>query len=101
MGQDPGYLDLGYARLDTHRANRTGDPEVVLGDGKSPDQIVDLLGSLASAHPERAVLATRLAAEAADAVRAAFPDSTLDPVAPTAVLGPLPAAWRPRSVGAA
>ena len=28
--------DLGFARLDTERVARTGDPEVVYGAGKSP-----------------------------------------------------------------
>ena len=58
--KDAGYLDLGYARLDTHRAERTGDPEVVYGGGKTPEQTVGLLRALRQAHPERAVLATRL-----------------------------------------
>ena len=38
----PEYADLGYARLDIDRAARTGDPEVVYGAGKPPDQVVDL-----------------------------------------------------------
>ena len=33
---DPGYRDLGFARVDTHRALRTGDPEVVFAAGKAP-----------------------------------------------------------------
>ncbi|MGA8210042.1 MAG: 1-(5-phosphoribosyl)-5-amino-4-imidazole-carboxylate carboxylase, partial [Nocardioidaceae bacterium] len=58
---DEGVRDLGYARLDTGRASRTGDPEVVFGAGKSPAQVVELLAELHAAHPDRAVLATRLA----------------------------------------
>ena len=41
-----GMEDLGFARLDTHRALRTGDPEVVYGAGKTPEQTVALLGTL-------------------------------------------------------
>jgi len=33
---DDRVSDLGYARLDTDRVARTGDPEVVYGEGKSP-----------------------------------------------------------------
>ena len=41
---DDGITPLGdYARLDTDRAARTGDPEVVYGGGKSPQQVVDIL----------------------------------------------------------
>jgi NCAIR mutase (PurE)-related protein len=39
----PPALDLGYARLDVERAERTGDPEVVYGAGKAPAHVVELL----------------------------------------------------------
>jgi NCAIR mutase (PurE)-related protein len=87
-----GIHDLGYARLDTDRAARTGDPEVVYGAGKTPEQVVEILRTLHAAHPERAVLATRLTEQASDAVLAAVPDAVLDPVARCVTLGPLPAA---------
>ena len=65
---DPRIADLGFARVDLDRAARTGDPEVVYGAGKTPDQVVAILRALHEKHPERAVLATRLAAEALDVV---------------------------------
>jgi NCAIR mutase (PurE)-related protein len=83
--------DLGYARLDTDRAARTGDPEVVYGAGKSPAQVVEILQTLHAAHPDRAVLATRLGEEALDAVAAAVPGAAVDPVARAATLGAPPA----------
>jgi NCAIR mutase (PurE)-related protein len=83
-------LDLGFARLDTDRAARTGDPEVVYGGGKTADQLVEILRSLHRAHPERAVLATRLSEQALDAVVAAHPDAVADPIAGAVTLGPLP-----------
>jgi NCAIR mutase (PurE)-related protein len=88
----PGYEDLGYARLDTDRASRTGDPEVVYGAGKTVAQVVDLLARLHQRHPQRAVLATRLDDAALAGVAAALPDAVTDPVAGTAMLGPLPTA---------
>ncbi|MGA8993713.1 MAG: nickel pincer cofactor biosynthesis protein LarB [Nocardioidaceae bacterium] len=87
---DEGVRDLGYARLDTGRASRTGDPEVVFGAGKSPAQVVELLAELHAAHPDRAVLATRLADGAMVAVRDGLPAAAVDPVARAATLGPLP-----------
>ncbi|HYO38745.1 MAG TPA: nickel pincer cofactor biosynthesis protein LarB [Nocardioidaceae bacterium] len=80
----------GYARLDTDRASRTGDPEVVYGAGKTPQQVVELLGTLHSAHPDRAVLATRLGDDTMDAVAAAHPEAVVDRLARAATLGALP-----------
>ena len=90
---DDGITPLGdYARLDTDRAARTGDPEVVYGAGKTPQQVVEILRTLHTAHPDRAVLATRVADDAAEAVRAALPGAVIDPVARAVTLGPLPGA---------
>lgn len=87
---DRGYHDLGYARLDTDRAARTGDPEVVYGAGKTPEQIVGILRALRDAHPERAVLATRLSDEAMAAVSSALPEATIEVEARAVTVGPLP-----------
>jgi NCAIR mutase (PurE)-related protein len=88
--QDPRIADLGFARVDVDRAARTGDPEVVYGAGKTPDQVVAILRALHEKHPERAVLATRLAPETLDVVSRALPDAAIDLVARAATLGPLP-----------
>ena len=87
---DPRTTDLGFARVDVDRAARTGDPEVVYGAGKTPDQVVAILRTLQRRHPERAVLATRLSAQTLDALAQALPDATVDLVARAATLGPLP-----------
>jgi NCAIR mutase (PurE)-related protein len=44
--QDLPFKDLGYARYDTHRAIRRGFPEVILGQGKTTDQIVGILRAI-------------------------------------------------------
>ncbi len=80
----------GAARLDVDRARRTGDPEVVFGPGKTPAHLVEILTALHTAHPERAVLATRLDGDAMTALRTQLPQAQLDEVARTATLGPLP-----------
>ena len=84
------FQDLGFARLDTHRALRTGDPEVVYAEGKTAAQTVKLLAALREAHPGRPAIATRLANEATDAVREEFADAAIDSVARAAAVGPLP-----------
>ena len=43
------FRTLEFARVDTHRHLRTGFPEVVLGQGKTPEQIAAILVQLASA----------------------------------------------------
>ncbi len=73
------YQDLGYARLDHHRPLRTGWPEVVLGEGKTPEQVAGIVSAMAGrGHP---VLATRAAAAAWDAVSAAVPGAVYHPLA--------------------
>jgi pyridinium-3,5-biscarboxylic acid mononucleotide synthase len=89
-GPQPGVHDLGYARLDTDRLERTGDAEVVYGAGKTPAQVIELLRTLHATHPSHAVLATRLTVEAQEAVAAALPTAVVDPVGRTAVLGEPP-----------
>ncbi|MCW2855788.1 MAG: circadian phase modifier CpmA [Marmoricola sp.] len=83
--------DLGFARVDLDRARRTGDPEVVYGAGKTPDQVVEILTALSERHPARAVLATRLDAAALDLIASRLPGASLDRVARAATLGPMPA----------
>jgi NCAIR mutase (PurE)-related protein len=83
--------DLGYARVDLDRAARTGDPEVVYGAGKAPEQVVGILRTLHARHPGRAVLATRLAVDAIDLVRTELPGAAVDDLARAVTLGPLPA----------
>jgi pyridinium-3,5-biscarboxylic acid mononucleotide synthase len=89
---DERTADLGFARVDVDRARRTGDPEVVYGEGKSPEQVVEILRTLHAKHPDRAVLATRLSDEAQAVVAEQLPAATIDAVARAAVLGPLPTA---------
>lgn len=86
---DP-LVDLGFAKVDTHRIHRTGDPEVVFGQGKSPEQTVHIMATLHDAHPQRAVLATRIDGPTGTALLEALPGVDVEPVGRTAVFGPLP-----------
>jgi pyridinium-3,5-biscarboxylic acid mononucleotide synthase len=79
--------DLGFARLDLDRARRTGDPEVVFGAGKTPDQIVTSLRALHDAHPGRAVLGTRLQEAALRACAEQLPGAEVDEVGRLVMLG--------------
>jgi len=50
------FDDLDFARLDRQRASRTGIPEVVFAQGKTPEQVAEILQRLAG---ERPAFATR------------------------------------------
>src|SRR5216117_1765178 len=75
--RDLPYADLGFAKVDLHRALRAGGAEAVFCPGKTPAQVVAILKTLVVDHVN--VLATR----ADDAI-----------VAAVAAAG-LPHAWHP------
>jgi NCAIR mutase (PurE)-related protein len=68
------FEDLGFARVDHHRAVRQGFPEVVLGLGKTPAQIAAIAQEIV--RRGSTLLVTRASAEAFDAVREAVPGAT-------------------------
>jgi NCAIR mutase (PurE)-related protein len=67
------YQDLGFARVDHHRAVRQGFPEVVLGLGKTPAQVAAIASEIASR--QTSLLITRAGEDTYAAVRAALPDA--------------------------
>jgi NCAIR mutase (PurE)-related protein len=62
------YENLGFAKVDLHRALRGGAPEAVFCPGKTPHQVVEIVTRLAREHAN--VLATRADATVAGAVAA-------------------------------
>jgi NCAIR mutase (PurE)-related protein len=78
--------DLDFARVDHHRALRHGFPEVVFGQGKTPDQVVAL--AVRIAERGEGFLATRLAPEAREPLRSALPAIELSELGRTAYLAP-------------
>jgi hypothetical protein len=67
------YEDIGFAKVDHHRSLRDWVPEVILGQGKSPAQIVAIAQTLLERSDR--LLITRLEPEAARAVLEAVPDA--------------------------
>jgi hypothetical protein len=68
------FEDLGFARVDHHRALRQGFPEVILGLGKTPAQIAAIAGRIAARG--QSLLVTRTDQAAYDAVLALVPGAT-------------------------
>jgi NCAIR mutase (PurE)-related protein len=71
------YADLGFARVDHHRAVRQGFPEVVLGLGKTPAQIAAIAEEIVARGST--LLITRGSEAAYAAVRAKVPDAVYHP----------------------
>jgi NCAIR mutase (PurE)-related protein len=79
------YEDIGFAKLDSHRHLRNGVPEVVFCQGKTTEQIIEILRRL-SAH-SKCILATRAHASVYEAVRADMPVTTYYDAARIIVVG--------------
>jgi pyridinium-3,5-biscarboxylic acid mononucleotide synthase len=60
------FEDLGFAKVDHHRALRHGMPEVILGQGKTPDQVAGIAAALLAKSPN--LLLTRATKEMASRV---------------------------------
>ncbi len=63
--------DLGHSRLDMQRELRCGFPEVVFGQGKTPQELVEIARSVLARHDR--LLVTRVGPEGAAALRSSLP----------------------------
>ncbi|MHB8522553.1 MAG: nickel pincer cofactor biosynthesis protein LarB [Limisphaerales bacterium] len=88
--------DLGFAQVDMHRALRKGFPEVVFGAGKTPEQVVKIVGQLSDHEPR--VLVTRAAPEHARALRRKFKHATYHETARCVTIEKRPLLKRPGTV---
>jgi NCAIR mutase (PurE)-related protein len=73
------YEDLGFAKVDHHRALRRGFPETVFGAGKTPEQVAAIVDRIA-ARGQR-VLVTRTTAEVHQKVASTRPEARFHPEA--------------------
>jgi len=53
------YEDLGFAKIDHHRALRQGYPEVVFARGKTPKQVAEIVRGMLRANASHNILITR------------------------------------------
>jgi NCAIR mutase (PurE)-related protein len=87
--RDLPFEDLGFARVDHHRALRRGIPETVFCQGKTPQQVATIVESLAARHGR--VLATRADPETFEQVQLALPTATYYPAGRVIFVGEMPA----------
>ena len=78
------FEDLGFAKVDHHRAVRQGFPEVVLGLGKTPDQVAAIAAEIVSRGST--LLVTRASPDAYESVKSRVPGATYLSVARLIVL---------------
>ncbi len=67
------FEQLDFACLDTHRYLRQGLPEVIFGEGKTAEQIIEIVGKLKSHN--QVVVATRISPDKAQAILNAHADA--------------------------
>lgn len=82
------YQDLGFAKVDHHRAIRQGVAEVIYGAGKTPEQILRIAQTMKE-NGQKVILITRMSGEAADVVGSKL-ELTYDPVSKIGVIGKMP-----------
>ena len=65
------YENLDFARLDHHRHLRSGQPEAIFCEGKSPDQLIAIIRKMNAAKSD--ILATRLSPEVLKKIKPKLP----------------------------
>jgi NCAIR mutase (PurE)-related protein len=82
------FVDMGFAKVDMHRAVRQGTPEVIYGAGKTPEQIRSIVDAMVTRGQEH-ILITRIDEERAAALED-LPDFKYYPQGKIGVMGGMP-----------
>jgi len=82
------FQDLGYAKIDHHREVRQGQPEIIYGQSKTPEQIIGIAAAMRERGQET-VLITRIDRAAADQISAAL-DMRYNELGRIGVIGTMP-----------
>jgi NCAIR mutase (PurE)-related protein len=75
------YLDVGCAKIDTHRESRVGYPEVIFCPGKTTDQFATIVRAMLERQSN--ILATRASRELYDTIKEFCPEAIYHPLART------------------
>ncbi len=73
------YEDLGFAKVDHHRALRRGFPEAIFGAGKTPEQVAAIVDRIVAQGQN--VLVTRTGSDVHELVKVRHPGSAWHPAA--------------------
>ncbi|WP_462324951.1 nickel pincer cofactor biosynthesis protein LarB [Desulfoplanes sp.] len=80
---DLSYMDLGHTKFDLHRGLRNGFPEIVYGEGKTPEQVGDIFERMGG---QTNILATRVPPDMAEHVRSHCPEAAYNALGRTLTL---------------
>jgi len=88
--------DLGFAKVDLHRSLRKDFPEVIFGEGKTPEQVTAI--ALKIRQRDRRLLVTRITKAHARALRKKLPQASYHESARCLTFDPKPLPKRPGSI---
>lgn len=94
--QSAPIADLGFAKVDTHRALRKGFPEVIFGTGKTPAHVVQIAAKLWQS--DHRVLVTRVGPDHGRALRKRFNNAAYHETARCVTLEKEPLPRRPGTI---
>jgi NCAIR mutase (PurE)-related protein len=67
------FTDMGFSMIDNHREIRTGRPEVIYCEGKTPEQVRDIVAQMMTGQGD--ILGTRASEDVYDIVRRICPEA--------------------------
>lgn len=82
------YEDIGYANIDQHRNLRTGEAEVIFGQGKTPEQIAGIVSHMM--HDNARILVTRASEASYEAVKEVAPEAVYEKLSKIIMVGARP-----------
>jgi pyridinium-3,5-biscarboxylic acid mononucleotide synthase len=90
------YEDLDFAKIDTHRALRQGFPEVIFCQGKTVEQVRDIVKRMSEYN--HLILAMRANEAQAEAVKKNHPEARYDAMAKAIIVGSIPSPTTKRMI---
>ncbi len=81
------FVDLGFAKIDTHRELRMGAPEAIYCMNKTTNQIIQIVGRM---KQDSNIIATRVPKESLEEIKKTYPEAKIYPEANLFFIGKFP-----------
>jgi NCAIR mutase (PurE)-related protein len=81
------FIDLGFAKIDTHRELRMGAPEAIYCTNKTPTQIMQIIDRMKT---DSNIIATKVPEKSLKKIKKAYPDAKIYPEANLVFIGKFP-----------
>ncbi len=82
-----------FAKIDHHRQLRTGFPEIIWSEGKTPEQIISIMKAMLNNNTDL-IMATRLSPEVAEVISTQVPNLRYYPIARIGAIGEIKQKYR-------